>query len=96
MENRFIHPSAIIEPGAKIANDVIIGPFSYIGAEVILQKNEKTISQTITDNFGDFKFDRLRENSGNYKLKISFSEHPTKEIDVKLSDSQSFPNIVLD
>ena len=66
------------------------------GAEVILQKNEETISQTITDNFGDFKFDRLRENSGNYKLKISFSGQPTKEIDVELSDSQSFPNIVLD
>ena len=36
MENRFIHPSAVIEPGAKVANDVIIGPFSYIGGEVIL------------------------------------------------------------
>ena len=36
MENKFIHPSAVIEPGAKVANDVVIGPFSYIGAEVIL------------------------------------------------------------
>ena len=36
MKNKTIHPSAIIEPGAKIANDVVIGPFSYIGSEVVL------------------------------------------------------------
>ncbi|WP_371372724.1 acyl-ACP--UDP-N-acetylglucosamine O-acyltransferase [Thalassotalea aquiviva] len=29
-----IHPQAIIEPGAKIGNNVKIGPWSYIGADV--------------------------------------------------------------
>lgn len=29
-----IHPTAVIEPGAKIAPDVEIGPYSVIGAEV--------------------------------------------------------------
>lgn len=29
-----IHPQAIVEPGAKLADDVEIGPWSYIGADV--------------------------------------------------------------
>ena len=29
-----IHPQAIVEPGAKLADDVEVGPWSYIGADV--------------------------------------------------------------
>lgn len=29
-----IHPQAIIEPGARLADDVEVGPWSYIGADV--------------------------------------------------------------
>ena len=29
-----IHPQAIVEPGAKLADDVTIGPWSYIGSDV--------------------------------------------------------------
>ncbi len=29
-----IHPQAIVEPGAKLGEDVQIGPFAYVGAEV--------------------------------------------------------------
>ena len=47
MENKFIHPSAVIEPGAKIANDVIIGPFSYIGAEVTLHSGVEIKSHVV-------------------------------------------------
>ena len=47
MKNKTIHPSAIIEPGAKIANDVIIGPFSYIGAEVVLQSGVEIKSHVV-------------------------------------------------
>ena len=36
MINDLIHPSSVIEPGAKLADDVIVGPFSYIGPEVNL------------------------------------------------------------
>ena len=36
MKNNLIHHTVVVEPGAKIADDVIIGPFSYIGSEVIL------------------------------------------------------------
>jgi len=47
MKNKFIHPSAVIEPGAKVANDVIIGPFSYIGAEVILHSGVEIKSHVV-------------------------------------------------
>lgn len=35
----YIHPSAIIENGAKIGKNVQIGPFSWIGPDVILEDN---------------------------------------------------------
>ena len=47
MENKFIHPSAVIEPGAKIADDVIIGPLSYIGAEVTLRSGVEIKSHVV-------------------------------------------------
>ncbi|MCW5547591.1 MAG: acyl-ACP--UDP-N-acetylglucosamine O-acyltransferase [Opitutaceae bacterium] len=31
-----IHPSAVVEPGARLGDDVEIGPFAYVGAEVTL------------------------------------------------------------
>ena len=47
MKNKKIHPSAIIEPGAKIANDVVIGPFSYIGSEVVLHSGVEIKSHVV-------------------------------------------------
>lgn len=32
-----IHPTAILEPGAKIGNNVTVGPYSIIGANVVLE-----------------------------------------------------------
>jgi UDP-N-acetylglucosamine acyltransferase len=32
-----IHPQAIVEPGAKVADGVHVGPWSYIGAEVEIE-----------------------------------------------------------
>ena len=47
MKNRFIHPSAVIEPGAKLANNVTIGPFSYIGADVTLHSRVEIKSHVV-------------------------------------------------
>ena len=47
MKNSLIHPSAVIEPGAKIANDVSIGPFSFIGAEVVLRSGVEIKSHVV-------------------------------------------------
>ena len=34
---RRIHPTAVIEPGAEIADDVVVGPFCHIEKEVVVQ-----------------------------------------------------------
>lgn len=31
-----IHPSAIVEAGARLGDDVVVGPFAYVGPEVVL------------------------------------------------------------
>ena len=33
-----IHPSAVVERGAELADDVQVGPFAYIGPKVVLRK----------------------------------------------------------
>jgi len=33
-----IHPMSVVEPGAQLADDVVVGPFAYIGPHVVLGK----------------------------------------------------------
>jgi UDP-N-acetylglucosamine acyltransferase len=47
MENSNIHKSAIIEKGAKIAHDVIIGPFCSIGKDVEIKSGCRLESNII-------------------------------------------------
>jgi Fe-S-cluster-containing dehydrogenase component len=57
------------------------------GASVVLSKGVNKIAETTTDIYGDFKFDKLEEDSGNYNLKISAVDHETKTVTVELGDS---------
>ncbi len=41
------------------------------GARVRLLKDGKAVAEQTTDNYGDFKFDRLDENSGRYAIEVS-------------------------
>jgi Fe-S-cluster-containing dehydrogenase component len=41
------------------------------GAAVRLLKDGVVIAETVTDNYGDFKFDRLAEDSGTYAIEIT-------------------------
>ena len=56
------------------------------GALVKLSRNGNTMAETVTDCFGDFKFDNLEENSGYYTIMISFKEYE-KKIDIDLQTS---------
>mgnify|MGYP000474400226 FL=1 len=47
MENNLIHPTAVIEHGADISDDVSIGPFSYIGSQVTLCSGVKIKSHVV-------------------------------------------------
>jgi len=58
------------------------------GAEVALfSPSMKKLGEQRTDNFGDFKFDNLEENSGKYILQISHEGYnkTTMEVDLKKS-----------
>jgi len=57
------------------------------GALIALIKDSKRISETAADNFGDFKFDCLEENSGKYSVEIRFRDYATKVLDVNLISS---------
>ena len=64
------------------------------GASVRLLKNGAVIAEAATDNFGDFKFDRLDENSGDYIVEIS-SGRIKKSVSAKLGASISLGEIRL-
>ena len=56
------------------------------GADVHLIKNGETIARTTTDNYGDFKFDKLDENSGRYTVTV-MADGKTKMLDASLGPS---------
>ncbi|MBW2302729.1 MAG: oxidoreductase [Deltaproteobacteria bacterium] len=65
------------------------------GAEITLRKDATEIARTCTDAFGDFKFDRLEENSGKYVVEIKYREHAPKTLEVELTNSVNVGTIVV-
>ncbi len=64
-------------------------------ANVQLIQGSDTISETSTDVFGDFKFDKLDENSGKYTITISADGYSSTSIDVELKESTTLDDIYL-
>ena len=64
------------------------------GAAVRLLKDGATIASVTTDNYGDFKFDKLDENSGRYTIEVS-GQGRTKTVDATLGASISLGEIRL-
>src|SRR5581483_5544417 len=65
------------------------------GASVRLLRNGNVIVETSTDNYGDFKFDRLPENSGRYAVEISANGRARKTIEADLGVSTNLGEIRL-
>ncbi len=63
------------------------------GASLRLLKDGKAIGELKSDNYGDFKFDRLPENSGAYSLEIEAAGKGKKVVAVELKDSLSLGEI---
>jgi Fe-S-cluster-containing dehydrogenase component len=57
------------------------------GATVRLVKDTLCVAETRSDNYGDFKFDRLEENSGRYVVEIIAARRPTKVVEATLGAS---------
>jgi len=46
---REIHPTAIVEPGARIAGGVRIGPWCHVGPEVVIERGTRLTSHVVVD-----------------------------------------------
>jgi Fe-S-cluster-containing dehydrogenase component len=65
------------------------------GASVRLLKDGQVVAETKSDNYGDFKFDKLDENSGSYAVEISAGSAPKKTVEAKLGLSVNLGEIRL-
>ena len=57
--------------GGTVSAKTSAGVDCVAGATVRLMKDDQVVAQTTSDNYGDFKFDRLDENSGVYSVEVS-------------------------
>jgi len=64
------------------------------GATVRLLKNGAMLAEAATDNYGDFKFDRLGENSGEYSVEVTFGKNK-RAVKARLSESINLGEIRL-
>ena len=73
--------------GTTVTNDNGVEECA-VNASVLLYKNGKKISETNSDDFGDFKFDGLEPDSGNYELEILYQNSDVQKKSVNLKDSE--------
>jgi Fe-S-cluster-containing dehydrogenase component len=65
------------------------------GASIRLDKGGYTIAETTSDNYGDFKFDKLDEGSGTYVVDISAKGRSRKTVEARLGASVNLGEIRL-
>ena len=65
------------------------------GASVRLIKDGRTVAETTSDNYGDFKFDKLDENSGTYLIEISAKGRSKTSVEAHLGASVNLGEIRL-
>jgi Fe-S-cluster-containing dehydrogenase component len=65
------------------------------GATVWLLRNGSPVAETTSDNYGDFKFDRLGEHSGHYVVEVSAKDRTKKTIEADLGVSTNLGEIRL-
>ena len=66
------------------------------GAKVAVSKgNEKVFDEVLTNNYGDFKVDKLEENSGEYQLEVEYPGYETAKLNVELKTSVNIGTIFL-
>lgn len=66
------------------------------GARVtLIRGSNKTIDEATTNNYGDFKFDNLEENSGRYSLEIAYPGYKKQTLNIDLKTSMNLGTIFL-
>jgi Fe-S-cluster-containing dehydrogenase component len=57
------------------------------GASITLERAGAFVAETVTDAYGEFKFDGLKPHSGMYRISIADRGTEAKRLDVELTDS---------
>jgi hypothetical protein len=65
------------------------------GARVRLVKDGRTVAETTSDHYGDFKFDKLEEGSGSYRVEISVMGGGATSVEAVLGTSINLGEIRL-
>jgi Fe-S-cluster-containing dehydrogenase component len=65
------------------------------GATVKLVKDGRVVAETTSDNYGDFKFDRLDEDSGRYTVEVAAAGWAAKQVEATLGASINLGEIKL-
>lgn len=66
------------------------------GAKVTLTNSAgKAVAKSETNNYGDFKFDHLDENSGSYGLEVTYPGYKKQKMDVEVKASVNVGTIFL-
>ena len=73
--------------GGSVAADIDGVDECVEGAMVSLLKDQIELSKLVTDNYGDFKFDKLEPASGSYQIKIETRDFSPMVVDVELKES---------
>jgi hypothetical protein len=63
------------------------------GARVRLLKDGALVAEAVSDNYGDFKFDRLPEDSGRYQVEIDAPGHAKRMVEAVLGHSVTLGEI---
>ncbi len=79
----------------SIATEVCAIEECVVGAQIVLKRDEVVVGEQFTDDFGDFKFDNLLGDSGNYLLLISIAGKTVKSLNVSLSNEHSIGTILV-
>ncbi|RJR41078.1 MAG: oxidoreductase [Desulfobacteraceae bacterium] len=64
-------------------------------AVTLIDAANRKIAECRSDNFGDFKFDNLEENSGRYTLRVAYGDCDAKTVEVDLKKSLFTGTILL-
>ena len=89
-KNLFRYTHCFVAGGVAVERDGVSDCAQ--GATVSLIKDSLT-QQTTTDTFGDFKFDGLQENSGIYRLEITYEDREMKRLEVEVAQSVSLGTV---
>lgn len=64
------------------------------GADITLLKDSVEIGKELTNSYGDFKFDNLEENSGEYSVVIGLNGFEKKQLKINLENSINIGTVI--